>query len=343
MRMLPDHDRTFDWSKTVVTVRSEHGNWASKHDSSAAKSEKSYEINSANFVMPINFVTLIAHVIVSKMCDHTSLHRLEYIFKTRHQVRLPRQTLDRWLHLGADWLIPIHQQIRTGVMAGGYVQLDETPIDYLEPGFGRAKQGYLWVGKKPDGEVFFQWETNRAAACLDRLVPADFSGTIQCDGYAGYPSFAKSRKGINLAACWAHARRKFHEALEASSRMAGWFLRQIAHLYEIEARLCDQKAGPKLRQAVRTHQSRPILGRIKNATTRIKTIRRPSPQSLLRKAIDYAQNLWAGLLVYVENGRIEIDNNLVENAIRPTAVGKKTGSLSATLRLGNGPPSSTPS
>ncbi len=267
---------------------------------------------------------LIAHVIVNKLCDHIPLFRQEYIFKSRYRVRLPRQTLDRWLHLGADWLNPIYQEIRTGVMAGGYVQLDETPIDYLEPGFGRAKQGYLWVGKKPDGEVFFQWETSRATECLERLVPKDFKGIIQCDGYAAYPAFANRRKGaIKLAACWAHARRKFHEAAQQCSKLAGWFLRQIQHLYAVEAQLRTIKAGPKLRLAVRQHQSRPIIERLSKALARIKTARRPLPQSLLGKAIDYAQSQWSGLVVPLENGRVEIDNNLVENSIRPTAIGKK--------------------
>jgi transposase len=267
---------------------------------------------------------LIAHVIVNKLCDHIPLHRQEYIFKSRYGVRLPRQTLDRWVHLGADWLKPIYQAIRTGVMAGGYVQVDETPIDYLEPGFGRAKQGYLWVGKKPDGEVFFQWETSRASECLDRLIPKDFQGTIQCDGYAGYRAFADRRNGaIKLAACWAHARRKFHEAAEPCSKLAGWFLRQVQHLYAVEAQLRTIKAGPKLRLAVRAHQSRPIIERISKALARIKTARRPLPQSLLGKAIDYTQKLWSGLVAPLEDGRIEIDNNLVENSIRPTAIGKK--------------------
>jgi hypothetical protein len=264
-------------------------------------------------------------VIINKFCDHIPLFRQEYIFKSRYRVRLPRQTLDRWVHLAADWMTPVYRQIRTGVMAGGYVQLDETPIDYLEPGLGRAKQGYLLVGKKPDGEVFFQWQTSRATECLERLVPAEFKGTLQCDGDAAYRTFAARRPSgaIKLAACWAHARRKFHEATEQCSRTVGWFLRQIQHLYEIEARLRTLKAGPKLRHAVRNHQSRPILERLSKAMARVKTVRRPLPQSLLGKAIDYTQNLWHELIVYLENGRIEIDNNYVENAIRPTAIGKK--------------------
>lgn len=266
---------------------------------------------------------LLAQVIVSKFCDHIPLYRQEQIFKSRHGVHLPRQTLNRWVDLTADWLKPVYHQIRAGVMAGGYFQVDETPIDYLDPGFGRARQGYYWVCNRPGGDVVFHWEPSRSTDCLEKLIPVDFKGTIQCDGYSAYRAFADRRKGIQLAACWAHARRKFHEALEASARTAGWIMRQIQHLYQIEADLRAINAGPKLRLAVRQHQSRPVVERIGRALERLKATRRPLPQSLLGKAIDYTQNQWQGLMAFLEDGRIEIDNNLVENAIRPTAIGKK--------------------
>jgi len=118
-------------------------------------------------------------------------------------------------------------------------------------------------------------------------------------------------------------RRKFHKALAQSKRTIGLILRQIQHLYQIEAQLRQIKAGPQLRQAVRAHQSRPIVERIGKALARIKATRRPLPESLLGDAIDYAEGQWPGLMIFLEDGRVEIDNNLVENAIRPTAIGKK--------------------
>ena len=127
---------------------------------------------------------LLAHVLVSKYCDHLPLDRQEQIFAQRHKVNLPRQTLARWVELAADWLRPICENIRTGVMAGGYVQVDETPINYLEPGNGKTRQGYLWTGSRPGGDVFFHWATSRAAACLDNIIPVNFSGPIQGDGYS---------------------------------------------------------------------------------------------------------------------------------------------------------------
>jgi transposase len=269
---------------------------------------------------------LLAHIVVGKYCDHLPLYRQEQIYAQRHGVHLPRQSLSRWVELAADWLKPIYQHIRTGVMGGGYVQVDETPVDYLEPGHGKTKQGYLWTCSRPGGDVFYRWETSRAALCLNNIIPVDFTGTVQCDGYSAYRAFANRPNGaVALAGCWAHVRRKFHEALEQTPKTAAWIMRQIQHLHRVEARLRQQAAGPgpTLRQAVRASESRPVVQRIKSALVRLKGSGRHLPQSLLGIAIDYALGQWQTLEVYLEDGRVEIDNNLVENAIRPTALGKK--------------------
>ena len=267
---------------------------------------------------------LLAQILIAKYCDHLPLCRQEQIYRTRHGVELPRQSMARWVGLAADWLRPIYETMRTGVLAGGSIQVDETPIRYLEPGYGKARQGYLWAYRRPGGGVLFDWQTSRAAACLDNVIAADFTGTLQCDGYSAYPAFAERRAGkVTLAGCWAHARRKFHEALEQAPRTAGWIVRQIAHLYRIEKELRRRRAGPRLRAAVRTHQSRPIVARLHRSLIALKFSRRHLPQSLLGQAIDYTLSQWPTLGICLEDGRIEIDNNLVENAIRPTAIGKK--------------------
>ena len=267
---------------------------------------------------------LLAQIVVAKYCDHLPLYRQESIYWTRHQVWLPRQTMAEWVGLAAEWLQPIYEKIRQEVMGHGYVQVDETPIRYLAPGHGRTKLGYLWTCGAPRGDVIFHWETSRAAACLDNLIPVDFRGTIQCDGYEAYDCFARRRGGrIVLAGCLAHVRRKFFEALESAPKVAGWFLKHFENLYELEARLRKTRAGPKLRQAERASLSRPILTRLHRALVRLKTKHRFLPRSLMGKAVDYALNQWPSLLVFLEDGRLEIDNNLIENAIRPTAVGKK--------------------
>jgi transposase len=266
---------------------------------------------------------LLTQIIVSRFCDHLPYYRQEQIYRSRHNVNLPRQTLVRWMELAAEWLKPIYDQIRTGVMAGGYVQVDETPIKYLEPGNGKTKQGYFWTCCSPGGDVIFQWETSRAASCLEAMIPVGFSGTIQCDAYPAYGAFVKTRDTIKLAGCWAHVRRKFFEAAPQAPVRMGWILGQIQHLYQIEARLRLMKAGPKLREAVRAHQSRPVVERIGRVLTRTKQSGRYLPQSDAGGAVDYALGQWPMFCLYLDNGRLEIDNNLVENAIRPTAIGKK--------------------
>jgi transposase len=270
---------------------------------------------------------LVAAVIVSKFCDHLPLYRQEKIFATRHDVYIPRQTLAQWMAMAADLLVHIYNEIHEQVLAGGYVQVDETVIKYLAPGHGTTKQGYLWVCAKPGGDVVFSWHTSRAADCLKSLIPAGWSGDIQCDGYSAYPAFAREHNAaanqelIKLDGCLAHVRREFFEAKESAPRHAGWLLQQIINLYQIEEKLRRQRAGPSLREAVRAAQSRPIFERLYKAIA----IMRPKhlPQSAFGKAMTYAINQRPELAQYLMDGRIEIDNNLVENAIRPTAIGKK--------------------
>lgn len=266
---------------------------------------------------------LLAHIIVSKYCDHLPLYRQEQIYWTRHRIWLPRQTQARWMELAADWLQPIYEAIRTGVMAGGYVQVDETPLRYLAPGNGKTKLGYFWTASRPGGDVVYQWQISRGAACLDNVLPVDFKGTLQCDAYAAYGRFARGKEHLQLAGCWAHARRKFYEACDRDPCHAGWVLRQLMNLYRIERDLRECGAGSRLRAAVRAHQSRPIIERLHRALRRWKLTRRFLPRSGMGQAIDYALGNWKLLGVYLADGRIEIDQNLVENAIRPTALGKK--------------------
>jgi transposase len=267
--------------------------------------------------------SLLAHVLVNKFCDHLPLYRQEEIFARQYGVDLPRQTLARWVELAASWLQPVYELLRTGVMAGGYIQVDETPVEYLSPGNGATKLGYLWVCSQPGGDVIFHWETGRGAACLENLIPIDFTGTIQCDGYSAYPAFIMKRNEVQIAGCMAHVRRKFHEALKHSRRQAGWIVRQIQLLYRVEAECREKKFGPAMRQAKRAAESVMIMARLEKALVRMKASRRFLPESSLGAALDYALGQWRNLQLFLKDGRLEIDNNLVENAIRPTALGKK--------------------
>jgi transposase len=277
---------------------------------------------------------LIASILISKYCDHLPLYRQQKIFRERHQVHLPRQTMARWVQAAADWLQPVYQQIQKEIFSTGYAQLDETPIDFLDPGHGKTRQGYLWAARRPQGDTLYQWCDNRSHHCLKTLVPADFTGTLQCDGYQAYQTFIKSRQQLNqiepnqqltTIGCWAHARRRFNDALQAGEapKHSGWILRQIQHLYRIESQLRQSRAGPALRQALRASQSRPHLHRLEKILNHWQQTNRHLPKSYMGRAIAYALGQWSTLTGYLRDGRFEIDNNLVENAIRPTKLGAK--------------------
>jgi len=263
---------------------------------------------------------LLAQVVISKYEDHLPLYRQEKIYRERHGVRISRQSLAEWVEQAALWLQPIYHAIKKALLAGGYLQVDETPIRYLDPDLpGKSHLGYLWTYSRPKGEVIFDWHTSRGREGPEAMLK-EFKGLVQTDGYIVYTSLAADRSDWQMLGCMAHARRYFHEAMKEDPR-AAWCVRQIGHLYVLEGDLRQQRAGPRLRAARRVAQARPILMRME------KILRKWQPgvlpKSLFGVAINYALERWSELCRYVEHGQAEIDNNLVENAIRPTAVGKK--------------------
>jgi hypothetical protein len=207
------------------------------------------------------------------------------------------------------------------------VQADETPVKYQDPQRkGSCGTGYLWVFYNPLRNIcFFEWRTGRGAECLQDIVPADFNGIIQCDGHKAYNSFIKLpwRTGvIILAGCLAHARRKFFEAKDEGED-AQWVLAQMQQLYRIEERLRQARAGPDEVLSSRQQHSVPIMERIKARLDHLQASQKHRPKTLTGEAISYTLNQWEKLCVFLRDGRVQIDNNLVENAIRPSAIGKK--------------------
>jgi len=264
---------------------------------------------------------LLTQVIIGKYEDHLPLYRQERIYRERHGVDLSRQTLCGWVETAADWLGPIYREMKAGLVARDYLQADETPIRYLDPDVkGKSQKGWLWTYSAPQGDVVFEWQVSRSREGPREFLKT-FRGKLQTDGYGVYESLAQERgEELILIGCWAHARRGLYEAL-AEGRSAAWLVGQIGRLYAVEKELREQHAGPQLRAAVRAWQSRPILERLRRALEVVR--RRVLPKSLLGQAIDYTLARWPALIRYVEDGRLDIDNNACENSIRPTAVGKK--------------------
>lgn len=264
---------------------------------------------------------LLAQVVVGKYEDHLPLYRQAKMFTERYGVEIARQRLSDWTDRVGWELLPIYQAMEKNLFSGDYVQADETPIRYLDPDLpGKSHQGYLWAYSRPGSDVIFDWQISRSTeAALVKLK--GFKGWLQSDGYAVYERIAADAEGIRLVACWAHARRKFHEALEETPKKGAWFLKEIGLLYQLERQLREARAGPEVRMAQRKEKCPKILRRIHRAARWFQ--RKALPQSQLGKALGYALGLWEALCRYLEDGRLEIDNNLLENAIRPTAIGKK--------------------
>jgi len=268
---------------------------------------------------------LLAHVLVSKYCDHLPLYRQSQIF-ARQGVELDRSTLANWVGGAVWWLEPLQARLAEHVFASQTLFADDTPIPVLDPGRGRTKTGRLWVyarddrpwnGPEPPAAVYFYSPDRRAERPASHL--AKFKGVVQVDGYPGFERLSTGGQ-IQLAACWAHARRKFYEVHEAtSSPLAAEALRRIAELYAIEAAIRGQPA--RARQATRRIKSLPLIDAMK-AWLEAELSRVP-PRGGLAEAIRYALTRWTTLCRFLDDGRIQLDNNTVERAIRPIALGRK--------------------
>jgi hypothetical protein len=252
-------------------------------------------------------------------------------------VNLSRQTLCGWVVAAADWLAPLYCEMKAGLLARDYLQADETPIRYLDPDVkGKSQSGWLWTYSAPQGDVVFEWQISRSREGPREFLKS-FCGKLQTDGYGVYESLARERgTALTLIGCWAHVRRGFHEAL-GEGRAAAWLVGQIGKLYAVEKHLRDQHAGPQLRAAGRAWQSRPLLERLRRALAAVR--RRVLPQSLLGQAIHYPLGRWAALTRYVEDGRLEIDNNnRVKTPFGPRPSGRRTSCSSAIRKPGNAAP-----
>ena len=282
--------------------------------------------------------SLAAEIATNRYCDHQPYYRQEQYFLMRHRVHLPRNTMSQWMqNLADDYLSGIYASMHQELLSESYLQVAETPIKYLEPGNGKSKQGYLWTLSRPApakedvrGDIFYHWHLSRGASCLSNLLQTReqrFIGTLQCDGYSAYQTYQNQRNKdsseIALAGCWAHVRRKFFEAKETKPKLTGWILRQISNLYKIEAKLRQNRASPSQREADRSHQSIPIYQRLGKVLLMLRKKRKVLLKDNLGRAVDYALGQWGKLELCFTDGHIEIDNNLIENGIRPTKLGAK--------------------
>lgn len=264
---------------------------------------------------------LLAHLLVGKYIDHLPLYRQQSIF-ARAGLGIPRDLIGHWVRQAIGLLEPVALAIRRETLATTYLQLDETPVRYLQPGTGKSWQGYLWVANDPHGSLFHHWGVGRGREQLIETIGPGFPGHIQCDAYSAYQSYGKHSSQTALITCLAHIRRNFVEVLDSGpSPHAAWVVRLIGHLYHIEKDLRARKAGPAPRESERAWRSAPIVKRIHAAMKVMLPEHRP--QSPMGRALAYGLGHWDALARYLQDGRFEIDNNLVENCMRPVKLGAK--------------------
>jgi transposase len=272
---------------------------------------------------------LLAWVCVAKYLDHLPLYRQEKQL-ARWGAQIPRSTLCEWIRIAADWLEPIYKTMLRRLLEDDYVQADETPIkcqDPDQPGLG-IFQGYLWVVTRPGADVCFDWRTSRRHDEASSLLKG-FKGVLQADGYAAYDALGAERPAgeITRLGCWAHARRKVFEAQAEDPREAKILLRFIGWMYhrekqwdEVDAkaeRERDPVARAKLRQAHFTRGLVWLHARVLRLRERVR------PKSGLGAAAGYLLGQWESLRAHLSHGQTRLDTNVVENHIRPTALGKK--------------------
>ncbi len=277
--------------------------------------------------------SLGAYLLTEKFCYHQPFYRLEWRMRATHGIELRRDLMCSWHNHLAEIMRPLYERIAQLMRASKYLKVDETPIRCLDPGKGKTTQGYLWAYHHPQHGVLFDWHNSRASDCLEnilinpRLEPQSesFNGHLQSDGYSAYEAFITKHPKLNITpvSCLAHIRRKFVEAKDDQPRISAWILLQIGKMYRLEAKLRERNASPALRERARRRWSLRIYQHLIGVTKHLILRRRITPKSPLGKALQYAHGQWPQLAACFENGHLELDNNKVENAIRPTKLGHK--------------------
>ncbi len=259
---------------------------------------------------------LLAQVVVDKYVDHLPLYRQEKRFE-RDGVYLPRKTLCGWLGQMHPTVQRIVDAMIEDLFMGGYAQADEVPVPVRDENIpGRHRQGYLWEYSCPDGPVIFDFRINRARAGPVKFL-RDYRGILQHDGYEAYDHVS----WVTHVACMAHIRRKFWEAQKAGDKRADKVVRAIGRLYGIEREAREQKLDAAARLALRQRKSARRMDLLHERIKRLSV--EALPKSGLGKACAYALGQWTKMVRYLEDGRIEIDNNQCENGIRPITLGRK--------------------
>jgi transposase len=269
---------------------------------------------------------LVAHVAVARFADHQPLYRQAQMM-SRHGVLLDRSTLAFWMGYAAAEMAPVVARLRGSILSSAKLFADETIVPVLDPGRGRTKQGYFWAiarddrpwGGRDPPAVVYTYAPGRAHHYAITLL-GGYRGIVQCDGYGAYKRLAGSTgDDVTLAFCWSHLRREFYDLAKAGAPVATETLSRIAALYQIEAEIRGKDAGHRLE--VRQAKSRPLVEDLR--TWFEWQLPRLPGRGPTAEAIRYALNHWNGLEQFLADGRIELDTNSIERAMKPIILSRK--------------------
>jgi len=273
-------------------------------------------------VVPGGFASagLIAWALTAKYADHLPLYRQEKML-ARWGAPISRQNLCDWVGTATALLEALVKRMKQDLLAGGYVQVDETPIRCNDPDLrdGKTTTGWLWALSRPGGGVVFEWRLSRRHEEVERLL-GPYQGLLHSDGFEGYPAYVRAHAGVEWVGCWAHARRKFFEAAAERPKTAERVLRLIGRLYQLEAEWDQTEVGGQRAALRQEHFARP-LARLRRLVSALQA--RVLPRTGLGQASAYLLGHWAPLTAHLRHSHTRLDTNAVENAIRPSKLGAK--------------------
>jgi transposase len=264
---------------------------------------------------------IVIDTVISKYCNHTPLYRQSMILERDIGLEISRATLDGWVLKVGELLIPMVAAMRRELISGSYIQADETPVDVqMHEGRGKNHQAYLWQYSRPGGSVVFDFRLGRGRDGPRRFLE-QFEGILQTDGYTAYDQVGGPR--MVHAACWAHSRRQFFEAVQLNPRdpVATPIVARMDQLFAVDAEARRKGSGLAGRHALRQERAWPLLDDIRSKIEAAQSVALPS--SALSKACQYALTLWGKLTRFLECPELELSNNLAENSMRPVALGRK--------------------
>jgi transposase len=266
--------------------------------------------------------SLVAHTLVAKGEDHMPLYRILNQIKRDCGLILPKSSVEEWFNAGCFWISALSNRINEMIMDSSYIQIDESFLKVMvKPTEGKSTQGYMWVKHCPENKlVSFTFDKKRNTNIAQKMIGSDFKGTVQSDGLSVY-EFMNEHPTINHAGCNGHGRRYFEKSLGSDKKRADYALRIYQKIFEVEREAKDKEFSWEQRLMLRKEKTVPIMDDFKQwlDEEELKVL----PKSNIGKAIAYVKKRWKELTAFLEDGRIEISNNLIENLIRPLALGRR--------------------